>query len=437
MVTGWAVGGFPQNFPDHVGYPFEGDDIYLMMETHYDNPKSLAITDSSGMRMWHTADPREYDAGTMSVGYITDDVFKIPAGQPLFPYTAYCPEECTRAHIPPEGINIIGVTLHTHLAGRQAYFRHFRNGTELPPILSEPYYDFNYQDQTFLPQERLVLPGDSFQMDCIYDTTGRTTETQFGLSTSEEMCIAFATYYPKLANPVDEFCQYGNYTNKGYFTNQTIVCGELQLYNWQGPFASQPYVPPPCVYSPPPANATLPRLVDRLDYSKYERNFTLDEEGNYVLYWTVDRENLLFHGAVEVKTEGWVGLGISPNGMEGADVLIGWVKDGEIHFGDRFATQRAQPPMDTLQDFYDISAGEYTTKSESALSTKAIIGISVGGGLIFLALVILLAFHCSRRRKNHDLDTVLTTDTYGGMRETNRERDMDETLDPPSTNKEP
>ena len=32
-----------------------------------------------------------------------------------------------------------------------------------------------------------------------------------------------------------------------------------------------------------------------------------------------------------MKTKGWVGLGLSPNGgMKGSDIFLGWVKDGQV-----------------------------------------------------------------------------------------------------------
>ena len=54
----------------------------------------------------------------------------------------------------------------------------------------------------------------------------------------------------------------------------------------------------------------------------------------YTLYWnfTVPDETIRF--AVNVATDGWVGLGISPNGgMTNSDVAVGWVNDnGEAFF---------------------------------------------------------------------------------------------------------
>jgi hypothetical protein len=279
------------------------------------------------------------------------------------------------------------------------FLRHYRNGTELPPLLLEPYYDFNFQESNRLPQEITVLPGDSFQVTCVYDTFYRTNDTHMGLGTQEEMCRAQLSYYPKLSNLAAEHCTYANYTGIGPNTNQTITCAAGSITNWDGPFETIPYVEPPCAYAAPPSNNTTPVLVNSLNKTRYPNHVVMDEDGLYNLYWDVDKVNYILHAAVEVKTTGWVGFGVSPQGMEGADVLIAWVKDGQVYFKDRFAPQRALPPVDTLQDFFDISGGEYTTKAEaSVLTTQEIVGITVGGGFILIGLFLFV--FCMKKKEN-------------------------------------
>ena len=62
---------------------------------------------------------------------------------------------------------------------------------------------------------------------------------------------------------------------------------------------------------------------------KYQHFAPLDELGSYKLYWSVDRKHESIYFAVEVRTTGWIGFGISTgNGkMKGSDLVIGWVKD--------------------------------------------------------------------------------------------------------------
>ena len=66
--------------------------------------------------------------------------------------------------------------------------------------------------------------------------------------------------------------------------------------------------------------------------TEYSFSATLDND--YKLYWSYDLAVETIRFAVRVRTEGWVGFGLSPNGqMPGSDVVIGWVTDqGEVVF---------------------------------------------------------------------------------------------------------
>lgn len=48
----------------------------------------------------------------------------------------------------------------------------------------------------------------------------------------------------------------------------------------------------------------------------------------YVLFWKlIGNDEIQFE--IHCKTNGWVGMGISSiSGMEGADLVMGWIKDG-------------------------------------------------------------------------------------------------------------
>ena len=59
--------------------------------------------------------------------------------------------------------------LHSHLAGRKMTLRHIRNQQELPTLLEDKNYDFNYQYIKNLPEkERQLLPGDELILECDY-----------------------------------------------------------------------------------------------------------------------------------------------------------------------------------------------------------------------------------------------------------------------------
>ncbi len=93
------------------------------------------------------------------------------------------------------------------------------------------------------------------------------------------------------------------------------------------------------------------------DYRFYA---TLDQDGMYQLFWNFDLDAETISFAVQVKTTGWVGFGLSPNGqMPGSDVVIGWVDgEGMEFFHDRYAEGRFLPPIDSSQDWFLVRGEE-------------------------------------------------------------------------------
>jgi hypothetical protein len=76
--------------------------------------------------------------------------------------------------------------------------------------------------------------------------------------------------------------------------------------------------------------------------------------GTYRLFWNYTKTHLT--GEIHVKTTGWVGFGLSPNGgMPGSDVFVYWVDStGRTNFTDRFITSDKR--IDKQQDWYLLSS---------------------------------------------------------------------------------
>ncbi|XP_067660203.1 DBH-like monooxygenase protein 1 homolog [Haliotis asinina] len=89
----------------------------------------------------------------------------------------------------------------------------------------------------------------------------------------------------------------------------------------------------------------------------YSRFAQMDVSGNYFLFWRANSTHI--HFETHVKTRGYVGFGISSNGnMYPADVVIGWVKDGKVHFQDRHTIGFYEPITDDSQDWTLIAGFE-------------------------------------------------------------------------------
>lgn len=54
-------------------------------------------------------------------------------------------------------------------------------------------------------------------------------------------------------------------------------------------------------------------------------------DGDYRLLWSISGSDITFE--VQVRTHGYIGLGFSKDGtIYGADIVIGWVDVGQVHF---------------------------------------------------------------------------------------------------------
>ncbi|WAR31718.1 MOXD1-like protein [Mya arenaria] len=245
-IVAWAIGGKEFYFPDGVGYSVGAadDGNYYRMETHYDNPDARAdILDNSGLRITITPDLRAQEAAMLELGLGVNVRQVIPPGETDFVSYGHCHESCTTLAMNQAGVSeikIFGALQHSHLLGAAMTTHHYRNGTELPHIVDDPNYDFNFQDLRKLPQEVSVYPGDSFRVDCHYNTMGKTKPVLGGLSTQEEMCLTFAYYYPK--TPLSNCMSSAVFAPQG--NDEKWVPADFD-YVWTPTYPSQSYTPPP------------------------------------------------------------------------------------------------------------------------------------------------------------------------------------------------
>ncbi|XP_063244204.1 MOXD1 homolog 1-like [Bacillus rossius redtenbacheri] len=205
-VVAWAVGSQGEFLPNHIGLPLAEDhqSTFFMLETHYDNPQLRRAKDSSGLRVFYTADLRQYDGGMLATGVAVSPLHVVPPRQPEYRTAGYCNSQCTQRMLPQTGVRLVSVLLHSHLAGRRMRVRHLRDGQEVGVVAQDGHYDYNYQQSRLLGREVQLLPGDELVTECSYHTVDRTRPTFVrtsappgGYSTKQEMCLAFILYYPR------------------------------------------------------------------------------------------------------------------------------------------------------------------------------------------------------------------------------------------------
>ncbi|RDD43175.1 DBH-like monooxygenase protein 1-like protein [Trichoplax sp. H2] len=421
-LAAWAVGGKDITLPAHVGVPIGGSSgvRYVLMEIHYDNPnKTPGLQDSSGLKFYYTLQKRPYDAAVLEIGRLVSSQTTsiIPERQTKWEVAGYCSQNCTNLNLPAGGINVFSGMMHTHLAGRSIIVKQFRNGSELAPLISNPHYDFNFQEFVYLKKAKKILPGDQLTVVCTYNTENRANYTVGGLAANDEMCLAYLYYYPKQDIAVclsyqpehiyQKFLERLNSANQtpktlgSNFTKELITlentviplqyCAGRSHRLLQAAFHME--IPDlirvktnineisgttAISYSSWLSNISdvdnmrlLIALVLAITCSiakaatlesSYAHFVSLDEDGKYFMYWTTNDITKMIHIAISVKTTGWVGFGISPytGRMPGSDTVIGWVSsNGTAYLQDRYATGYSTPALDQSQD-YNLVSGEET-----------------------------------------------------------------------------
>jgi dopamine beta-monooxygenase len=201
VIGAWAMGAPPLTYPPEAGYPIGGKDFssYVMIEIHYNNPDRVAgVVDSSGIKFHVTPTLREYDAGTMELGLEYSDKMALPPGQNRWPLVAYCIPECTQVGLGSQGIKVFASQLHTHQTGKQVYTKHYRAGVELAELNRDDHYSPHYQEIRKLPRHVHIIPGDALVTTCQDTTADKKQVTLGGFSISDEMCINYIHYYPRV-----------------------------------------------------------------------------------------------------------------------------------------------------------------------------------------------------------------------------------------------
>jgi hypothetical protein len=101
-------------------------------------------------------------------------------------------------------------------------FREFsENNLKIGELERVDYYDYNFQ--TWVEVNRVVTPGDRFNVHCVYDTKNRLNTTRFGGASMDEMCMNFIAYYPRIDIKLCGYAYWKDY----YGENNVTICGTV------------------------------------------------------------------------------------------------------------------------------------------------------------------------------------------------------------------
>lgn len=192
LVYAWAVGGGPFILPDTVHLGMGATKYrFLVAQHHYDNPGGVTgQVDSSGVRIYTQAAPRTAQMGFLKLGVKVRDI-SIPDDPRPYSIGNQC-------DLPAGGgsYNVFGAALHMHGAGREVSSV-FTRATGGEAKIINNHYDFELQEIAPVVPEIAFQGGDSILTTCTYENTG-TTVIVGGDETSNEMCVVYLAYYPKV-----------------------------------------------------------------------------------------------------------------------------------------------------------------------------------------------------------------------------------------------
>lgn len=201
LVYVWAPGEGPVGLPDNLGTPLFGQDGFqsFQIEVHYNNPQLIeGIIDNSGVRVYWTSQPRDQQVGILSVGDPAVQLFGQPVGDGFTMHSFECPGSCSEVAGQP--VTVLREYLHMHETGARMTNEQIRDGEVIRQATLD-YWEFHQNGNAAIQQDPFVIqPGDGFKTSCYFNGQGRV----FGLASSEEMCMAFLYYYPRVKVQIEE-----------------------------------------------------------------------------------------------------------------------------------------------------------------------------------------------------------------------------------------
>jgi hypothetical protein len=196
LIYVWAPGEPGYALPLNVGATY-GPNVAqsFRLQVHYDNPALIAnAVDNSGVRFYFSNQPREHAMGVLQLGdpYVGLEGQTVGVGWNKHDFT--CSGSCATMALGGEPVTVIREFLHMHQTGARASNTQIRDGRVVRSSAID-YFSFAQQGNQAVQQDPFqILPGDEFKTSCYYKSNAGTA---FGISSDEEMCIAFLFYYPR------------------------------------------------------------------------------------------------------------------------------------------------------------------------------------------------------------------------------------------------
>jgi hypothetical protein len=182
MVSAWAPGMLPIEFPDGTGLPV-ADDRHLILQMHYfyNGPETEGASDQSGYAF--RVSPEDEPVTSVFLAPVGTYSFEIPAGASEHTVT----DSFQNSYVP---LKVLGMFPHMHQLGTwfSARIRH-ADGSET--CLVDGAYSFDNQMTYQFHEPIEFAQGDSVDFSCTWDNSEGTAPVGYGERTNEEMCFFF------------------------------------------------------------------------------------------------------------------------------------------------------------------------------------------------------------------------------------------------------
>eukprot|EP00475_Leptophrys_vorax_P039811 TRINITY_DN7261_c0_g1_i1.p1 TRINITY_DN7261_c0_g1~~TRINITY_DN7261_c0_g1_i1.p1 ORF type:complete len:356 (+),score=52.29 TRINITY_DN7261_c0_g1_i1:677-1744(+) len=229
VLYAWAPGQDVFQLPDGVSFQMGvSGAAYVYIQVHYTNPSIVSgELDSSGIRVFYDTVPTANIAGVMQTGDATFHAPTLPANTDQIHYEFSCPTVCTSNY--PSNLTFFGSMLHMHGLGTMIYSTLTSGSTGMTTTLNRvEYFDYGFQQIT--PINMSFSPGDRINTHCIYSTLGISSPVKFGIATTNEMCLQFLFYYPKMDITACTYFSLGSYGNTTFCGNGISLSGVSDPY---------------------------------------------------------------------------------------------------------------------------------------------------------------------------------------------------------------
>lgn len=189
----WAPGTGVVNFPSGMGIAHRKNQK-LVVQLHYNlaDPKNKGMSDTTTVRLLHTDKVEQRlvfllsDALLDSLNNPKPDT--IPPGMPAAQYVWKM--KLTEMGLPEQlpFVDLIGVGPHMHQRGRKNKLE-IISATGTACVARLERWDFNWQKLYFYRTPITLLPGNTAQITCEYDTAADVNPVSPGWGTRNEMCL--------------------------------------------------------------------------------------------------------------------------------------------------------------------------------------------------------------------------------------------------------